>query len=178
MVALSPSSWRPATRALGALFAGSAVALSATVLHGGSLLLTGHEAEFAAEPFADPIVTHPEQQLPAASFTAPLSGPGQAAPWAPGATPQLSSPLTNLPVRQAPILEASRPSRPAAPASPTATSTAPDGSSAASPAAPAGGATAAHTSTTDTAPQDADPQHGPVGGLLDNVADATKRISR
>lgn len=181
MVALSSASprlWRPTTRTLGALFAGSAVTLSVTVLQGGSLPLTGDETEFVAEPSADLIATQPPQQLPPTTSTAALSEPGQAAPWTPGATPQWSAPLKDLPVRRAPVLEAPRHSGSAAPASVAASSTTPDRSvtSAASPAAPESGAAAAHTGTPEAAPQ-ADPQPGPVGGLLGSVVDATSGIS-
>jgi hypothetical protein len=173
----SPSSWRPTTRTLGALFAGSALALSATVLHGGSLLFAGDETEFIAEPAANPAIAQP-QQLPPTSSTAPFSESGQAAPWTPGATPQWSSPLTDLPLRPAPVLEAPQHRDPRGPV--TARPAAPSGSevSAASPAAPTSDVPAT-SGTTEAAPQAADPQRdGRVNGLLGGVLHATKGISR
>lgn len=185
MVALSsasPSSWRPTTRALGALFAGSAVTLSVTVLHGGSPLTAGDETEteLIAEPSANPTVTQPPQQLPPTTSIAPLSEPGQAVPWTPGATPRWSSPLKDLPVRRAPVLDNTPHSDPAAPAASAAISTTPTGSetSAAAPTASQSGAAAAHTGTTEATPQAANPERGPVDGLLGSVVDATKGISR
>jgi hypothetical protein len=173
MVALSSSSpgqWKPTTRTLGALFAGSAVTLSATVVHGGPLLFAGDEAEPVPETFVDTIVTAPSEELPAASTTAPFSEPGQAVPWAPGATPQWSSPLKDLPVRRAPVMS----SGPSAPAAVAATpTTAPVGSET---AATESGGPAPPTGTTEATPQATDPPHGPVEGVLSGVADATTEI--
>lgn len=177
---VSPSSWRPTTRTLGALFAGSAVTLSATVAHGGSLLDIGGETDLAAEPSATTEVTSPPQQLPPITATAPFSEPGQAMPWAPGATPQWSSPLKDLPVRRAPVIDAARHRDPVTPASVAATSTTPSGSapSEAHPAAPEGGAASAPTGTTEVAPQAADSPRAPVNGLLGSVVGVTSGISR
>ena len=52
----SPIPWRPTARTLGALFAGSAVTLSATVMHGSSLLTGVDETGSITEPAASPNV--------------------------------------------------------------------------------------------------------------------------
>lgn len=175
----SPSSWRHMTRTLGALFAGSAVTLSATVLHGGSLLLAGDETGLVADPSASPAGAQP-QQLPPTSSTVAVPEPGQAAPWTPGATPQWGSPLKDLPVRRAPVLDAPQHSGPAAPAAIAASSAEPSrsGASVTGSAAPTSGNDAAGTGATEAAPQAADPQRRPVDGLLGSVFHATKGISR
>ncbi len=87
----SPLPWKPTARTLGSLFAGSAVTLSATVMHGGLLLTWVDETGAITEPAASSNVTMPAQPPPAGSAT-----PGQAAPWTPGATPQWSSALKDL----------------------------------------------------------------------------------
>lgn len=177
----SPSPWRPTARTLGALFAGSAVTLSATVLHGGSLLLAGSEAGSIAEPSVSPTVAEP-QQLPPTRSTASLAGPGQAAPWTPGATPQWGSSLKDLPVRRAPVQEAPRQGVSASTASIAATSAGPAGSGTS-----AAGLTAARHdadgSSTGNAgfggatPQTAAPQQGgSVDGLLSSLFHVTKRL--
>lgn len=178
----SPSSWRPMARTLGALFAGSAVTLSATVLHGGSLLLAGDEAGSIAEPSASPTVAEP-QQLPSTSSTASLSGPGQAVPWTPGATPQWGSSLKDLPVRRAPVQEAPQQGVPAATASVAAASAGPadSGTSAADPTAPRHDADDASTGNAGfggAAPQAAGPQKGgSFDGLLSSVFHVTKGLA-
>jgi hypothetical protein len=177
----SPSSWRPMARTLGALFAGSAVTLSATVVHGGSLLLARDKAGSIAESSASPTVAEP-QQLPPTSSTASLSGPGQAAPWTPGATPQWGSSLRDLPVRRAPVQEAPRQSVPVATASVATASAGPAGSgtSAADPTAPRHDAEDASTGNAGfggAAPQAADPQQGgSFNGLLSSVFHVTKGL--
>jgi hypothetical protein len=201
----SPNSRRPAARTLGALFAGSAVTLSATVLHGGSPLLAGGEAGSIVEPSASPTVAEP-QQLPTASSTASLSGPtqagptqagptqagpGQAAPWTPGAAPQWSSPLKDLPVRRAPVQSAPRHGVPAAPNASVAA--APVGSTAGRPAgsrtssadSPAPRVDAEESASrgnavfSESPPQATDSrQSGSVDGLLSSILHVTKRVSR
>jgi hypothetical protein len=169
----SPISWRPTARTLGALFAGSAVTLSATVMHGGSLLLTDDETGSIAEPSASPTVAEPEQ-LPAPSSTASLSGPGQAAPWTPGAAPQWGSSLKDLPVRRAPVQEAPRHSIP----TPTTAASRPTGSGsvATGPTAPSYDADGANTAPAGTTPQ-ADPQRsGPIYGFVSNVFHVTNGL--
>lgn len=169
----SPGSWRPTARTLGALFAGSAVTLSATVLHGGAPLLAGGEAGSITEPSAGPTVAEP-QQLPPTGSTAPLSGPGQAAPWTPGAAPQWGSSLRDLPVRRAPVREALRQVAPASTASVAAAS----GTSTAGPTAPrhnADSATTGNAGFGGAAPQTADPQRGQsFDGLLSSVFHVAK----
>lgn len=175
----SPSSWRPTARILGALFAGSAVTLSATVAHGGTPLLTGDEAGSITKSSAGPTVAQPAQ-LPAASSTAALSGPGQAAPWTPGAAPQWGSPLGDLPVRRAPVQQAPQQVAPASTASPAATSGKPatSATSAAGPTAlrhDTDGATTGNAGFGGAAPQTADSQRSrSSNGLLSSVFHITK----
>jgi hypothetical protein len=167
----SPSSWRPTARTLGALFAGSAVTLSATLVHGGAPLLTGDEAGSIAEPSANPTVAEP-QQLPPVSSTASLSSPGQAAPWTPGAAPQWGSSLRDLPVRRAPVQEAPR--QPASRDSVAAAS--------AGPTTPRHAADDAHAGNAGfgaAAPQAADPQQGrSFDGLLGSVFHVMQELPR
>jgi hypothetical protein len=174
----SPSSWRPTARTLGALFAGSAVTLSATVLHGGSLLLAGGEAESVTEPSASLAVAEP-QQLPPTNSTASLSSPGQAAPWTPGAAPQWGSSLRDLPVRRAPVQEAPRQDVHASTASASA-GPAGSGTSTAGPRAPhhdADGASTGNAGFGGAAPQTADRrQGGSFDGLLSSVFHVTKGL--
>lgn len=171
----SPSSWRPTARTLGALFAGSAVTLSVTVLHGGSLLMTGSETGSIADPPAGP--AHPTvaqpAQLPPTSSTASVSGPGQAAPWTPGAAPRWGSTLRDLPVRRAPVQEAPRLSAPA-----SAASAGPVGAGT-GPTAPRRSVSGANTGSGAAAPQTADPQQGgSFDGLLSTVFHVTNGIAR
>jgi hypothetical protein len=167
----SPNSWRPMARTLGALFAGSAVTLSATVLHGGSPLLAGDETGSIVEPSASPIVAEP-QQLPTASSSASFSGPGQAAPWTPGAAPLWGSPLKDLPVRRAPVQSAPRHSVPATPkASVTATAVGPAGSRTSPAPRPDAeeSASTGNTGFSESAPQTADPRQGGSVGSVDGL---------
>jgi hypothetical protein len=196
----SPNSRRPTARTLGALFAGSAVTLSAAVLHGGSPLPAGGEAGLIVEPSASPTVAEP-QQLPTASSTASLSGPtqagptqagpGQAAPWTPGAAPQWSSPLKDLPVRRAPVQSAPRHGVPAAPNASVAavpvgsTAGRPAGSRTSSADSPAPQADAEESASrgnavfSESPPQATDSrQGGSVDGLLSSILHVTKRVSR
>lgn len=180
----STSSWKLTARTLGALFAGSAVTLSATVLSGGAPLLAGDEAGSATEPLvtepsASPTVAQP-QQLPPTSSTAPLSGPGQAAAWTPGAAPQWGSSLADLPVRRTPVQEAPGHVAPASTASVAAASVKPadSGTSAAGPTTPwhdANGTTTGNAGFDGASPQTADPQRGrSFDGLLSSVFHTTK----
>jgi hypothetical protein len=109
----SPSSWRPTSRALGALFAGSAVMFTAAVVQGGSPFGSGNEATPATEPAVqDSSATSSSTAVPgdSARTAAPAAlAPGQAAPWTPGAKPDWGSPLGELPVRRAPVREAHQP---------------------------------------------------------------------
>lgn len=172
----SPSAWRPTTRTLGALFAGSAVTLSATLVHGGSLVLTAGEAQPVTEPLSSPIVAQPTQANPEVS----MPSPGQAAPWTPGAAPQWGSSLKDLPVRRAPVQEAPRhgsfasatpvattPAGPASPRTSTANPTAPS-SDAAGNSTGSGGPAAPHAANP--------PQDESSGGLLGSVLDVTKDL--
>ena len=176
----SPRSWRPTTRTLGALFAGSAVTLSATLMHGSPLALTGEEAGPYAGLSPDGEVVAPEQ-TPTTSSTTSLSGPGQAAPWSPGATPQWSSSLKDLPMRRAPVQEITHHARPAATVSNPGTSarSAHSASPATSHAAPHGGAAEARTGDAGFGgtPRKSEHQRGPFGGLVNNVLHVTQGIS-
>ncbi|MGH3671212.1 MAG: hypothetical protein ACRDSH_11335, partial [Pseudonocardiaceae bacterium] len=175
---VSPHSWRPTTRTLGALFAGSAVTLSATLMHGSPLVLTGDDAGPSAGLSPGGGVVAPEQ-TPSASTATSLAGPGQAAPWSPGAIPQWGSSLKDLPVRRAPVHEATHQAVPAATASSPATS-----ASSAHSAAPAPSRAVPHEGARPAdagfggAPRKSDPQGGSFGGLLNNVIHVTQGISR
>lgn len=103
--------WRPASRTLGALFAGSAMMFATAALQDGPLLA----AEDEAQPVAEPLVEGTGATSAPATTTgpggrstpaAPSLGPGKAAPWTPGATPEWGSSLRELPVRRAPVQEA------------------------------------------------------------------------
>lgn len=169
---VSASSWRPTARTLGALFAGSAVMFASTALNGDSLLLAGGESGPITEPVASPAGTG--QGAFATSPSAPVPGPGHAAPWTPGAAPQWGSSLGDLPVRRAPVQATPRHAAPAPAASPEVASVGPaaSGSSVAAPAAPrrSAGANAGNAGVDKPAPQAADPrQAGPVDGVLGGV---------
>ncbi len=166
----SPSKWRPTTRTLGALFAGSAVTLSATLLHGGSLVPAGSEAQSITEPLSSPVAE--PWQAPEGNLEASVSGPGQAAPWTPGAAPQWGSSLKDLPVRRAPVQEPPRQS-PFASAAPVSTASTGPASSRNSTASP----TATRHDAAGAVPQAADPpQDESSDGLLGSVLDVTKEL--
>ncbi len=179
---VSASSWRPTARTLGALFAGSAVMFATTALNGDSLLLAGGEAGPITEPVESPTGTGPDAF--ATSPTAPVSGPGQAAPWTPGAAPQWGSALGDLPVRRAPVQENPRQGAPVSGASGEVASvrTAASGRSATGPAAPGravDGTSTGNAGSGKPAPQTVDPRHGgPVDGLVSGVFHVANRLSR
>lgn len=106
----SPSSWWPTSRALGALFAGSAAMFTAAMVHGGTPSGAGNEVTPAEPAVKDSSVTSsPGTPRPGsnARTAAPAElAPGQAAPWTPGAAPAWGSPLAELPVHRAPVREA------------------------------------------------------------------------
>jgi hypothetical protein len=106
----SPSSWRPTSRALGALFAGSAAMFAAAVVQGGSPFGSTDEVAPVTEPAVqDSSATSSPTAAPgdsARTATPAALAPGQAAPWTPGAKPDWGSPLGELPVRRAPVREA------------------------------------------------------------------------
>lgn len=176
---VSASSWRPTARTLGALFAGSAVMFASTAVNGDSLLLAGDEAEPITEPAANPAGAG--QDAFATSPSAPVSGPGQAAPWTPGAAPQWGSSLGDLPVRRAPVQEAPRQKAPAASIEVASVGPAASRSSAAGPAASrrtAGGASTGNAGSGKPAPQSADSRHaGPVDGVLGGVIHVANGLS-
>ncbi|MGH3905281.1 MAG: hypothetical protein ACRDTE_13985 [Pseudonocardiaceae bacterium] len=105
---LSASSWRPTSRALAALFTGSAVMFAAAVAQGGSLLAPADQVRPAAEPLvegAGATQSPGTATAPGArSVPAAPSAPGQATPWTPAAAaPERGAPLRDLPVRRAPV---------------------------------------------------------------------------
>ena len=166
----SPIPWRPTARTLGALFAGSAVTLSATVMHGSSLLTGVDETGSITEPAASPDVAMPAQPQPAISAT-----PGQAAPWTPGATPQWSPALKDLPVRRAPVRAAPRHSPPARTALAASAKPAASGSLTAVPTTPS----YSPGNPSKTAPQAADPQRsGLIGRVVSNVLHVTNGLGQ
>jgi hypothetical protein len=151
----SPVPWKPTARTLGALFAGSAVTLYVTVMHGGSLLTGVDETGSITEPAANPDVALAAQPPPASSAT-----PGQAAPWTPGASPQWSSALKDLPVRRAPVRATPRHSTPARTAPAASAKPAASGSLTAVPTIPrhsADGPRYTSGNPGETAPRAADP---------------------
>lgn len=121
MVANEPSAslspWLPMSRALGAVFAGSAVMFSAALLQGGSLL-SHEEVRPATEPVAGRTDTAPStatSKIPSTDSApaAPIVAPNQAAPWTPEATPDWGGPLRDLPVQRAPVRSAPQRNAPA-----------------------------------------------------------------
>lgn len=117
----SPGSWRPTSRALGALFTGSAVMFGTAVVQGGSLMAPEEQVRPATGAVTEGRAASSPPAAPdfdaRTASPAPLA-PGQAAPWTPGATPDWGTPLRELPVRRAPVQEAPQ-QRPAAPSAPT-----------------------------------------------------------
>jgi hypothetical protein len=166
----SLGSWALTARTLGAVFAGSAVALSATALHGGPLLTGGNKPVSITERPANS--TAPPQQLPAESLPAPMT-----APWAPDVASQLPPPFSP-PLPPPPLLFAPPYMPPMAPP-PSMGSFAPQGSPeepASGPMAPRGPGEAAgprHAPPPSPADQ---PGGKPVGGVLGSVFGATKGI--
>ncbi|MFN2494839.1 MAG: hypothetical protein ABR608_02855 [Pseudonocardiaceae bacterium] len=105
-------SWRPTSRTLGALFAGSAVMFSAAVLHGGTLVTAGEEGQAAAERRAEAATGSSTASAASSglgkSAAAAVAAPGQGASWVPGATPDWGTPLADRPVHRAPVRAASQ----------------------------------------------------------------------
>jgi hypothetical protein len=176
---LSPSSWKPTTRALGALFAGSAVTLSATLVHGGSLLPAGTET--LGQRTTTPVQ---QEHPPTGSDTASHAEPGQAPGWSPDPIPAWNPSFDELPVWRAPLQQPPplfggfpyddhfTPSPPP--------SVNPGGEGSPPPAASGpGGAGATQHGSERGAPVGPEPHHGgPVDGLLGSVIGATKEVPR
>jgi hypothetical protein len=98
---VSPELWQPTARVLAAIFAGSAVTLAATVMHGGSLmLLSRHEVASVTAPPGGPTAA-PAQQAPEAN----LPAPDQPATWAPPAAPPVGLPPNDQPFPPAPLMD-------------------------------------------------------------------------
>jgi hypothetical protein len=173
----SPIPWKPTARTLEALFAGFAVTLSVTVMHGGSLLTGVDETGSITESAASSDVAMSAQPPPASSAT-----PGQAAPWTPGASPQWSSALKDLPVRRAPVRAKPRHSAPARTAPAASAKPAASGSLTAVPTIPrhsADGAGYSPGNPGETAPQAADPQRsGLTSGVVSNVFDVMNGLGQ
>jgi hypothetical protein len=173
----SPIPWKPTARTLGALFAGFAVTLSVTIMHGGSLLTGVDETGSITESAASSDVAMSAQPPPASSAT-----PGQAAPWTPGASPQWSSALKDLPVRRAPVRAKPRHSAPARTAPAASAKPAASGSLTAVPTIPrhsADGAGYSPGNPGETAPQAADPQRsGLTSGVVSTVFDVTDGLGQ
>lgn len=168
----SPGSWKLTARTLGALFAGSAVTMSATVLHGGSLLLAGVEP-VATKPPVNPPIVAPSQPLPEAS----LPAPDPAAPWASGAPPLWPPPPPyGFPMPPPPVLTNPWDSVPM-PAPPPAPANLQQPPPASMP--PPSPADIASHGSTGSPPQTTNPRRGgPVGGVLGDVFHATDGTPR
>lgn len=171
----SPGSWKLIARTLGAVFAGSAVTMSATVLHGGSLLLGGVEPTVTTKPPANRIVA-PSQQLPEAS----LPAPDQAAPWAPpGAAPQWPPPPYPFPMPPPPVAPVfGNPWDSVHFSAPSAAPAGPEQPAAAPVAPPSPGDVASHGSAGSPPHTTNPPRGGPVGGVLGDVFHATDGTPR
>lgn len=115
---VSPSPWRPTSRTLSALFAGSAVMFSVAVFQGGALLTAGEGAHAAAEPQAEAAAVADSVAVGATSFRAGQAGIAalpaapQAAPGAPGAAADWSGALADLPIHRAPVRTAAQQATP------------------------------------------------------------------
>lgn len=99
----SPLSWRPTTRALGALFTGSAMMFTVAFVHGGTLLTTGNDR---AEPATTTLSENTGTGRVAANGGAdpvPLVSPGQGAGWAPGGSPAEEPLRPEQPIRPVPM---------------------------------------------------------------------------
>lgn len=177
----SPKSWRLATRALGAVFVGSAVMFSAALMQGGALISAGKVGTLA-ESVASPTGTGPGHVYAMGPIDSGLA-PGQATPWSPGAASRWGSSPGDLPVWRAPAQQATRQDTPAAAAPARVTSA---GHAASGPSA-ADSAASTHTvddaSTGDSrfdevTPHTASPpSDGLFDGLLVSVYDVANDMS-
>lgn len=108
--------WQPTSRTLGAAFAGSAAMFVAALVQGGSLLPGTDLAPAPAvsdpgtptSPGGSGAHSQPETGPSPTVATAAPSAPGQPTAWSPGAAPTWSTPLSQLPVRRAPVQTASQ----------------------------------------------------------------------
>lgn len=171
-----PSSWRPAVRSLGALFAGSAVMFASTVVNGDSLLLAGDQAGSITRPHTSPTGIGPS---PSGSVSAPAEhtvGMRGAAPQRHSA--QWGSSPGDLPVGRAPV---QGPQQQGAPTPAATAEVAYEGSAASgSSVAPtvASGQPADDSGFGRSSSQTADPRHGKLfDGLLNSVFHVAKALS-
>jgi hypothetical protein len=163
----------------------------AAAVQGGSLLSAPDHADTVPGPStSDAGLTVPSGQAPAA-VTAPsgpvasdrtagitpsptvatalASPPRQAAEWAPGAAPSWNTPLSQLPVRRAPVQGVSKADQSPATASYVNTHTRPDATAA---AATPGSTDTSHSGSTPRSANRPDGT-GLVGGVLGGVDDLT-----
>jgi hypothetical protein len=106
----SPGLWQVTARILSAVFAGSVVTMSATVLHGGSLLVAEKKSGSVTQPPAN-LTVAPSQQLPQVSWPVP----GQVPLWPSAAAPPWVPPFNNLPMFPPPMLDSPHYRMPVAP---------------------------------------------------------------
>lgn len=176
---LHPSSWKPTSRALGALFAGSAVTLSATLVHGGSLLPAGTET--LGQRTTTPVQ---QQHSPTGSDPATHAERGPAPGWIPDPIPAWNPSFDELPVWRAPLQQPPLPfggfpyDDHFVPPPPGAVSPGGDGTGSPTQVGP-GGARATQPGSERGGPVSPEPPHGgPVDGLLGRVIGATKGVPR
>lgn len=184
--------WRPTSRTLGAAFAGSAVMFVAAAVQGGSVLPAPDQADpVSGTATSDAGRAVPTGQAPAggrAASSGPVASAGtagitpsptlatavappprQAAEWTPGAAPTWETPLSQLPVRRAPVQGMSAVDHSSAGSSYVNTNTSSEAT---------GATTTGETGQsggTDSAPRSADRPHGAdlVGGVLGGVGNLT-----
>lgn len=171
----SPGLWQLTVRVLAAVFAGSAVTMSATVLHGGSLLVSEKKPGATAQPPANPLIA-PPQQLPQVSFPAPVQVP----PWTPGATPPWAMPFNDIPMLPPPMLDSPRYRMPVAPepiADPSPMQIDP-GPPAAGPTTPRGTGNGAKPGAAGPGKAVAPQPGGPVDGVVGRVFQGTEGLPR
>jgi hypothetical protein len=176
----SPRSWKLATRALGAVFVGSAVMFSAALMQGGALIPAG-----TAGPLAESMASSIGTGSNHVHATSPIDSgldPGQTTPWTPGAASRWGSSQGDLPVWRTPAQdEPQRVAPAAAPARVTAADHADSGPSAVDSAASTD--TVGDASTGDArfdgfTPQTASPpRDGLFDGLLVSVYDVANGMS-
>lgn len=176
----SSRSWWLATRALGAVFVGSAVMFSAALMQGGTLIPAGKSGPLA-QSLVSPTGTGPSHVYATSPMDSGLAF-RETTPWSPGAASRWGSSPGDLPVWRAPAQQAPRQSAPAAPARVASAGHAASGPSEADSAA---GANTVDNSSTgnagidDFTPQTAGPpRDGLFGVLLTSVYDVATGMQR
>jgi hypothetical protein len=171
----SPGLWQLTSRVLAAVFAGSAVTMSATVLHGGSLLVAEKKSGSVTQPPAN-LTVAPSQQLPQVSWPVP----GQVPLWPSAAAPPWVPPFNNLPMFPPPMLDSPHYRMPVAPepiADPSPMQIDP-GPPAAGPTTPTGAGKAAKPGAAGPG-KAIDPQPGaPVDGVVGRVFQGAEGLPR